>query len=163
MSPCTPWPEIALASLAGSVTLGVGLLPLAPWLAPEVQPLTLILSVGWTAWRLLALDRTWAQRRRWQQAPAWVTRRRRPAWRNPPGLAAVPPTPMAAAARLCGADRGAPGARLSLARRPYAGPRTGPGQGRRPAGGHRRAAAAIPPCTPSARRPSSPWCSPGAK
>lgn len=71
MSPCTPWPAIALASLAGSVTLGVTLLPLDPWLAPELKPLTVGISAGWTAWRLLALDRTWAQRRRWHRAPAW--------------------------------------------------------------------------------------------
>ena len=72
MSACLPWPEVALASLAGGVTLGVSLLPPTPWLAPELHPLTLAVSAGWTAWRLLALDRTWAQRRRWQQAPAWV-------------------------------------------------------------------------------------------
>jgi conjugal transfer pilus assembly protein TraD len=68
------WPvaESVLASLAGSTTLAVLLVPPTPWLAPDVQPLALGLSVAWTAWRLLALDRVLAQRRAWRYAPQWA-------------------------------------------------------------------------------------------
>ena len=138
MSPCLPWPEITLASLAGGVTLGVSLLPPTPWLAPELHPLTLAVSAGWTAWRLLALDRTWAQRRRWQQAPGWVMEAADLCWRDAAGLAAGRGAAVAPAPGVRRPIRRAPGPRLSLARRAYAGARTGLSQGRRLAGRHRR-------------------------
>lgn len=71
MSPCIPWTEVGLATVAGVVTLGIALAPPTPWLAPDLQPLTLAVSAAWTAWRLLALDRTWAQQRAWHVSAAW--------------------------------------------------------------------------------------------
>ena len=130
MASARPVMEIVLAGVAGSTTLAVALVPETPWLAPEVQPLTLRLSAAWTAWRLLALDRTW--------------RSAGPGSRRPGGWLDAAALPMETTARLvagryCGtgwcrrrpAPGRLPGPRLSLARRAYAGPRTRPGHRRR--------------------------------
>ena len=55
---CRSPPSSSPASLAAP-SLAVALAPPTPWLAPDMQPLALGLSAGWTAWRLLALDRAW--------------------------------------------------------------------------------------------------------
>jgi len=72
MSSTRPHTDILLAGLASSTVLAVVLVPPTPWLAPDVHPLALTLSALWAAWRLLALDRTLAQRRAWHQAPGWA-------------------------------------------------------------------------------------------
>lgn len=63
--------DAALLALAASLVLTLLLVPVSPWLAPEVRPLALWLSIGWTAWRLLALDRAVAHRRAWTTSPTW--------------------------------------------------------------------------------------------
>jgi conjugative coupling factor TraD (SXT/TOL subfamily) len=66
-----PHAEWVLFGCAATLAAVVTLIPLHPWLTPDLYLPTLTLSSGWLAWRLQALDRALAQQRAWAASPGW--------------------------------------------------------------------------------------------
>ena len=71
MASGVPSLEIALAGIASGSLVTLFLLPPTSLLAPELHPWAALLSAGWSLWRLAALERALARRRRWAVSPDW--------------------------------------------------------------------------------------------
>jgi conjugal transfer pilus assembly protein TraD len=66
-----PLTETVIATLALLSTATVFWMPLGPWLAPELWPLTAGLSVTWLLLRAWLLDRGWRAYRAWRRNVVW--------------------------------------------------------------------------------------------